>query len=152
MHVLYVINRWLTDHQVESRGISSLIATARIPKRIVNSFAWLFCSRLRGDTTIVTFFLAGSSSRVQRVIGKVLPLPVPADIKLSRPRWSARIERSCISRGTILPWVTAQQTRELRRHIVRSSTPSSRRYSCGKQFHRSEIDSTRAKITSSEAF
>ena len=103
MRVIYVMNRQLTDHQVESRGVSSLIATARIPKRVVNSFAWLFCSRLRGDTTIVTFFFAGSSSKVQRAMGKVLPLPVPAEIKLSRPRWSARIERSCISRGTILP-------------------------------------------------
>jgi len=45
----------------------------------------------------------------------------------ARPRWSARIERSCISRGTILPWLTAQHTRELRRHIVRSDAPSSRR-------------------------
>ena len=103
MRVLHVMNRQLTDHKVESQGMSLLIATARIPKHVVNSLAWLFCSRLRGDTTMVTFFFAGSSSKVQRAIGKVLPLPVPAEIKLSRPRWSASIERSCISRGTILP-------------------------------------------------
>ena len=51
----------------------------------------------------------GSSRRRQRAIGKVFPLPVPAAIRQSL-RWkSERTTQNCISWGTIVDRVLAQQ-------------------------------------------
>lgn len=80
-------------------------------------------------TVRVMYFLAGSSSRMFIAIGKVLPLPVPADTREFLPRRSAKIARSCIFLGTWVPAVTLQQISEARRQIMRSGSWSSAIYS-----------------------